>query len=264
MSTTVSYKGSTIATVDNSTKTLKTAGKYLEGDVVLTDVTSGGGDSWSWMGKNPTLVITPWTETLTFEDLGVDSWTWSTSYSTLRGSQTYSPSITFYFEDYDYHVIKNIYVYYDYGDWAPKAAPISYGGSLGINCFGNNTSVSSIETGVPNSNSAIYYGPGSPLIYYCNGTGNTVTNTNVYGVIPNFNIYTDVTNPGTASPTYTFSSGIINIRGNNSYFSSNAFSYLDVAKSYCKISHEIWRVDRGTSAGSRHIINSVDIVNNGL
>lgn len=43
MSTTVSYKGSTIATVDNSTKTLKTAGKYMEGDVVLSDVSSGGG-----------------------------------------------------------------------------------------------------------------------------------------------------------------------------------------------------------------------------
>ena len=41
MSTTVSYKGNTIATVNNNTKTLTTAGKYLEADVVLTDVTSG-------------------------------------------------------------------------------------------------------------------------------------------------------------------------------------------------------------------------------
>lgn len=37
MSTTVSYKGSTIATVNNNTKTLTTAGKYLEADVILTD-----------------------------------------------------------------------------------------------------------------------------------------------------------------------------------------------------------------------------------
>ena len=40
MSTTVSYKGSTIATVDNNTKTLTTQGKYLEADIILTDVTS--------------------------------------------------------------------------------------------------------------------------------------------------------------------------------------------------------------------------------
>lgn len=43
MSTTVTYKGSTIATVDNTTKTLKTAGKYLEDDITLSDVSEGQG-----------------------------------------------------------------------------------------------------------------------------------------------------------------------------------------------------------------------------
>ena len=42
MSTTVTYKGSTLTTVENATKTLKTAGKYMEGDVIITDSTSGG------------------------------------------------------------------------------------------------------------------------------------------------------------------------------------------------------------------------------
>lgn len=39
MSTIVSYKGNTIATVENNTKTLTTAGKYVEADIILTDVT---------------------------------------------------------------------------------------------------------------------------------------------------------------------------------------------------------------------------------
>lgn len=43
MSTTVSYKGATIATVNNQTKTLLTEGKYLEDDITLVDVTQGGG-----------------------------------------------------------------------------------------------------------------------------------------------------------------------------------------------------------------------------
>lgn len=43
MSTTVSYKGNTLTTVDNETKTLLTSGKYLEDDITLVDVTSGGG-----------------------------------------------------------------------------------------------------------------------------------------------------------------------------------------------------------------------------
>lgn len=38
MSTTITYKGNTIATVDNTTKTLQTEGKYMEGNVVITDV----------------------------------------------------------------------------------------------------------------------------------------------------------------------------------------------------------------------------------
>lgn len=42
MSSTVTYKGNTLATVNNNTKVLKTAGKYLEGDITVVDVTSTG------------------------------------------------------------------------------------------------------------------------------------------------------------------------------------------------------------------------------
>lgn len=37
MSTTVTYKDNTLTTVNNATKTLKTAGKYMEDDVTLVD-----------------------------------------------------------------------------------------------------------------------------------------------------------------------------------------------------------------------------------
>lgn len=47
MSTTVTYKGQTLTTVENQTKTLNTAGTWVEGDFTLTDVTQGGGgDEW--------------------------------------------------------------------------------------------------------------------------------------------------------------------------------------------------------------------------
>ena len=42
MSTTVTYKGSTLATVSNTTKKLLTSGKYMEDDLTLTDVSGGG------------------------------------------------------------------------------------------------------------------------------------------------------------------------------------------------------------------------------
>ena len=44
MSTTVSYKGETLTTVTNQTRTLLTQGKYLEANIILTDVTQGGGN----------------------------------------------------------------------------------------------------------------------------------------------------------------------------------------------------------------------------
>ena len=42
MSTEVTYKGSTLTTATNQTKILKTAGKYLEDDITITDESSGG------------------------------------------------------------------------------------------------------------------------------------------------------------------------------------------------------------------------------
>lgn len=67
MSTTVTYKGSTLTTVSNQTRTLKTAGKYMEGDVILTDSSA----------STPTiqsLSITPSTSQQTFNASGVDGY----------------------------------------------------------------------------------------------------------------------------------------------------------------------------------------------
>lgn len=46
MSTTIEYKGSTLTTVSNETKTLETAGTWLEDDITITDV-SGGSEAIS-------------------------------------------------------------------------------------------------------------------------------------------------------------------------------------------------------------------------
>lgn len=42
MSSTITYKGSTLTIVNNTTRTLLTSGKWMEADLVITDVTSGG------------------------------------------------------------------------------------------------------------------------------------------------------------------------------------------------------------------------------
>lgn len=42
MSSTITYKGSTLTTVNNQTRTLQTSGKWLEDNITITDVTSNG------------------------------------------------------------------------------------------------------------------------------------------------------------------------------------------------------------------------------
>lgn len=43
MSTTITYKGDTLTTAENQTRTLKTSGKYLEDDITVVDVTAASG-----------------------------------------------------------------------------------------------------------------------------------------------------------------------------------------------------------------------------
>ena len=70
MSTTVTYKGNVIANVSNNTKTLTTQGKYLEGNIVLTDV-SGGGSSMQVKSATYTPSGAQQTDTIT-PDTGYD------------------------------------------------------------------------------------------------------------------------------------------------------------------------------------------------
>lgn len=56
MTATITYKGNTLATADNNTKTLLTSGKYLEDDITITDVTSGG-SSWTKIGNTTELTL---------------------------------------------------------------------------------------------------------------------------------------------------------------------------------------------------------------
>ena len=49
MATTVTYKGQTLATVENQTKVLETSGKWCEDDFTLVDVSGGGTDTLEQM-----------------------------------------------------------------------------------------------------------------------------------------------------------------------------------------------------------------------
>ena len=68
MSSTVSYGGTTIATVTNQTRTLNTAGKWMTSNVVITDTTEGGGG-----GVQTTIIVPEQTVTASAEDTRLTS-----------------------------------------------------------------------------------------------------------------------------------------------------------------------------------------------
>ena len=68
MSSTINYKGAVLTTADNQTRILKTAGKYLEDDLTLVDVSSGGGGGLVHLTSLPTIEVA-------FEDTAFNGWT---------------------------------------------------------------------------------------------------------------------------------------------------------------------------------------------
>lgn len=71
MSTTVTYKGSTLTTAENQTRTLETAGKYLEGNIIITDVTQGSTPTLQTKTKTYTPTESAQTESVS-ADVGYD------------------------------------------------------------------------------------------------------------------------------------------------------------------------------------------------
>lgn len=241
--------GSTPVTVEalsvtaNGTYTAPTGKAYSP---VTVNVSGGGGDTWSWMGRNPVKLATMPKEHSTFRDLGVDQWTWSTSQSTLRAAQNYADSVSdINLIDYDVVVVQRVYVHYDYGDWTPVAA-VSEAAFVG-QCYGNTyySNLSSLVTGTP---SAASLGGGATSFgeYHYTGSGVKSFSNSGYGV------YTSMSPTPSNSGTYsayvvTPKKPIIYARGSTSYFSETAFQNLDFDASYYELECEVWRVDHGSS-----------------
>lgn len=106
MSTTVTYKGNTIATVNNATKTLKTAGKYMEDDVTLVDTSQNQAititdelDANGGTIRHINGIVVAGTKTITENGTGIDVTAYSavdvavpTSGGTYQAKTNISPS----------------------------------------------------------------------------------------------------------------------------------------------------------------------------
>lgn len=106
MSTTVTYKGNTLTTVENATKTLTTAGKYLEDNITLTDVTQGGTVTLVPYAIRPDaeLVQTYTYDGLIVADEGVTLPAYTTTQQVLKAAANLTPTVPVDFAHYRYIV----------------------------------------------------------------------------------------------------------------------------------------------------------------
>ena len=222
----------------------------------------GGGDPWSWMGKNPTKVQTYTTIHKKFSETDFNTWTWGTSAATILASSDYSQTVSLNPASYDYLQIVKLHVHYDYGTWTPKAAMLDYAlsGNVIIRSGYNSASAATSETKNTCSYTetlAVYQS------YYANSSGTKYLGQTPYGLYA-----TGVSTPSVTgtypSMTATFKTPVLYARGQSSYFSETAFNNLDKDESYFDLTCEIWRVDAGTSDRDYMYTDTVHILNNGV
>lgn len=233
-------------------KTLGTAtigGGYVtqdENGFIVLPSTGGGGssDTWSWMGKNPTLVKDYGITKVWLKDTAYATWTPTTTQTQISAS-TNLESYTWDRDNYDYVVPFRFHTHFEYGSGATGTAQLS-------DCFefsspdvaGYATDLTSITNGTDSGQSAI----GSGLsfgMFYKNTIGVDAYMANFAGIY-----VTSSPNPSVTSTTITPKSPTIYVSCSNNFFSTDNASAVNQNTSYYEYKIEIWRVDKKTSNGS--------------
>lgn len=238
---------------------------YVNGSLVTgTNQGGGGGDPWSWIGKNPTKLQTFDSGKVYFKDTALATWTWTTSQTQIKASESYGTTTSADCTSYDYVQLVRLHTHFEYSSSTTTSAILDYA-SIGKNSvyayYRNSTGYES-ETlnGVRSEKDTLLSG----MRYYSSNSELRITFGTTYGVY-----YTETASPTFSSgnvtnPTITWCSPTIYMRGSNSYLSSGSFSNVNMNNSYYKLLTEIWRVDSGTSDRAAFSNEVVGMLRNGL
>ena len=206
----------------------------------------GGGDPWSWMGKNPTKVKDYGTSKVYLKDTGFNTWTPSTSASQIV-AQADLETYTADFANYDYIVVFRFHTHFEYGSgrtagnyitdyyWAAFNETLKYRNNYSSMVSGNYSTITSATVGG---------GSRSGLFYKAANGNDTYSYSNSYGVFPN----------STPTPSLNYSTSALIPRSprlnaccQNTYFSTTNAAAVDKTTSYYELSVQIWRVDNHTN-----------------
>lgn len=265
MSTTVTYKGNQIAEVNNDTKTLLTAGKYMEADVLLTDVTQGGTIKPRVLRHDAELVQTWSYDKQLNRDESITIPSYTTTATSLKASATLATP-TLNFNDYNYFVTARAFTNPVYSTTTPVKGRQEYTFTSSVYEIvvvrantGKALSQNKYATAV--SSSLYTSGTGSRCLYWSSTSAVSWYTAVTYGASQS------IVAPTLSSSTLTINSPSISIRGSSTYLTSAAWANItDVRAQYII---ELWRVPYSadkvsgwqTGSGFQSMLN--DVINNG-
>ena len=222
-----------------------------------------GGGSYSWMGKNPTMIFDSDHDGVAFVDTPWNTWTPSTTATKLSDAADYT-SVSVNFTDYDYLVHTQMYevLYYNSGSTAKarltKACFEHW--SVATRYATNRTNLSS---GTRNGNSAVSVLTQTVMDYYNTSGSQTITYSWGYGLYPTATAPT-LASSTAASTTLTIKVPQLNARCSTSYLTTANAGYVNKNTSYYELYYEVWRVDAGTSILRAAQNNRMSMYRNGI
>lgn len=235
----ISDTTATAADVKVGTYFYTASGQRTEGTA-----SGGGGDAWSWAGKNPTVVKT-YTDKKFLKDTAFNTWTPTTTATVLSSAADAGDAYTGSIADYDYPILFRWHTHFEYGSGATGKAEIQDHYTVYVyDVYGYSDNLSRITSGV---HSASVGSATVPIrhgtFYKSSSTGAAAYAANLtYGVYPN-----TAASPTVSGSTITPRIPQINARCNNSYFNTTNAAAVDRNTSYYEYQIDIIRVDKGTS-----------------
>lgn len=224
---------------------------------------SGGGGNSNWMGKNPTKVYESSVDPLAFEDTPWNTWTPTTTATTLASAATYT-SISVDMANYDYLVHFQMYEEIKYSSSATTKARIEKAcmdqWAYAVRYSSNRAN---LIAGTRNANDAASTLSKLAMEYYNTSGTKTVAYSWGYGLYPTVPTPTFASSTAT-STTLHLKLPQYNARCSNSYLTTANANYVNKSTSFYETFFEVYRVDAGTSAMRAVQDNRMTLFNNGL
>lgn len=229
----------------------------------IGNISGGGGDPWSWMGKNPTRVYQSNTDTVYFKNTPWVDWECTTTQTQLTATATYATQ-AIDMTNYEYWLHFQMYEELYYNSYATNKALLNkccIDQWSGIVRYASN--YTNLSAGTRNANYAVSVVSQSVMDYYNASGTRTIAYSWGYALYPSVQVPTFSSSTST-TPTLTIRTPTYYARCHNSYLTVANAECVNPNTSFYKTKYELYRVDTATGALRTAQDNRMNMYLNGL